>query len=71
MTKTTESKMKSEKAVRKFQAGLAVGRSDLARNGYAWMARNVAALVRLAKDDPDWLRGYRAALEDGQDGEVL
>lgn len=63
--------MKSEKAVRKFQAGLAVGRSDLARNGYAWMARNVAALVRLAKDEPNWLRGYRAALEDAQDGEVL
>lgn len=66
MTKSTESKMNQSKAVRKFQAGLAVGRSDLARNGYAWMARNVAALVRLAKDEPNWLRGYRAALEDGE-----
>jgi len=58
-------------AVRKFTAGLAVGRSDLNRNGYAWMARNVATLIRLTKDEPNWLRGYRAALEDAQDGEVL
>ena len=72
MRTTKETQMtKTMKAVRKFTAGLAVGRSNLNRNGYAWMARNVATLIRLTKDEPNWLRGYRAALEDAQDGEVL
>lgn len=61
----------NEVAVRKFRAGLAVGQSDLARNGYVWMLRNVRTLVRFGSDEPNWLRGYRAALEDAQDGEVL
>ena len=49
---------------KKYQAGLAVGRSDLQRNGREWLQRNAATLVTLNMDEPNWLRGYCDALNE-------
>lgn len=46
---------------RKYDAGMSVGKSDLARNGQQWCEANLEALHRISKDDPSWLAGY----EDG------